>query len=424
MCFVTKVVWFYRIYRQVLKNLKIFCKWVLTSVAIGFIVGGVGCLFYFVLRFVTSFRGEHPWMVFFLPAAGLVIVFLYHICKINEPKGTNLVITAVRSEEQIPARMAPLIFISTALTHLCGGSAGREGAALQLGGSLGEWIAKVCRVKEEYKNVAIMCGMSAAFSALFGTPVAATIFAMELVSVGVMYYTALVPCAISSIIASLLAKHCGIVPESFTIIHTPGITAVSIVKVAALGVVCAGVSILLCYSLHTAGKLYKKYLPNQYVRAMAGGLLVVALAFVFRTQDYLGAGMNIIEESLQGDVRPQAFLLKILFTAVTLGAGFKGGEIVPSFFVGATFGCVMGQLIGLEPSLAAAIGMMTVFCGVTNCPVTALMMSFELFGFTTPSFFLIAIPISYMLSGYYSLYSAQRIVYAKTKPKYVNQKTH
>lgn len=406
------------------RNLKTFLKWILMALITGGVVGGVGSLFYYTLSWATQFRQDHSWTLFLLPVAGLLIIFLYRVSNTPEPKGTNLVIEAVRTDTHIPAKMAPLIFVSTALTHLFGGSAGREGAALQLGGSLGNLLGRVFHTDEMYKNIMIMCGMSAAFSALFGTPVAATVFAMEMESVGVMYYAALVPCALSAVVAFLIAEQLKIPPEGFHLEEIPPITLGVVFQVMLLAVLCALVSILFCFCLHQGGKLMSKSFPNQYLRAFIGGLAVIVLTFLCGSRDYLGAGMDVIHRAMEGQVVPAAFLLKILFTAVTLGSGFKGGEIVPTFFVGATFGCLAGQWIGLSPSFCAALGLVAMFCAVTNCPITALLISFELFGFAAPPLFLLALAVSYMLSGYYSLYSAQKIVYDKTKPRFINRPTH
>ena len=398
-------------------SLLTFVKWAALAAVVGLFVGGVGTLFSYAIQGATALRTQYPWLLYLLPGAGLAIVFLYRACRVPEPKGTDLVITAVRSRERVPFRMAPLIFVSTALTHLCGGSAGREGAALQLGGSLGGLTGRVLKVQDDAaRHVLIMCGMAAAFSALFGTPLAATVFAMELVSVGVMYYMALVPCAISAVVAVSLARLCGVRPEQFTPDAIPHLTLQNGLRTLVLAVLCGALSALMCFCLHRAGKIYRKYLPNPYLRAAVGGALVIALTFLVGSRAYLGAGMDVIARAVEyGEAVPWAFALKILFTAVTLGAGFKGGEIVPSFYVGATFGCWMGGLLGLPPGFSAALGMAALFCGVTNCPLTALMLSFELFSFRDPAFFLLAVAVSYMLSGYTSLYHSQKVVYSKLR---------
>ena len=355
---------------------------------------------------------------------GLVIVGLYHLCKDDNDTGTNLVISAIHSGDKVPFRMAPLIFVSTLITHLFGGSAGREGAALQMGGSIGSSIGRVFRFDEKDKHVMIMCGMSAAFSALFGTPMAAAIFSMEMISVGVMYYIALVPCVISSLIAHGIASYFNVTNEFFAIENIPDFTILNSVKISVLAILCALVSILFCVALHSGEALYKKYLPNKYTRVFVGGCLVIIATMLVGSQTYNGTGMSVIQNSIDGSVRPEAFLLKIIFTALTLGAGYKGGEIVPSFFIGATFGCLFGNLTGFEPSLCAAVGMTSLFCGVTNCPITSLLISFELFGYDGMPYFLLAIPFSYMLSGYFGLYRSQKIVYSKYKTSYINKSTH
>lgn len=407
-----------------LKRAYISGKWVVFAIIVGCIVGVCGTAFYFAMDFATSFRLDHPWMILFLPVGGLIIVGLYHLFHNEKDTGTNLVISAIHSGDELPFRMAPLIFVSTVITHLCGGSAGREGAALQLGGSIGNTIGRLFRFDEKDKHVMIMCGMSAAFSTLFGTPMAAAIFPMEMVSVGVMYYIALVPCVISSLIAHGIAQYFGVTNELFLIEDIPSFGIVSSVKVSVLAILCALVSILFCVTLHQCEALYKKLFKNPFVRVAVGGCLVVALTFLVGNQNYNGTGINNIEQCISGTVRPEAFILKIIFTALTLGAGFKGGEIIPSFFTGAAFGCLFGNLLGFSPTLCTAIGMTSVFCGVTNSPITSLLISFELFGYDGMPYFLLSIAFSYMLSGYFGLYRSQKIVYSKYKTNYINKTTH
>lgn len=399
-------------------------KWVIFAILVGTIVGLCGSAFYFGMSYVTFLRTAHPWLILLLPAGGLVIVGLYHLFHDEKDTGTNLVISAIHSGDELPFRMAPLIFISTLITHLFGGSAGREGAALQMGGSIGNALGRLFRFDEKDKHVMIMCGMSAAFSALFGTPMAAAIFPMEMVSVGVMYYIALVPCVISSLVAHGIAVSFGVSNELFLIGEVPAFGILSSVKISVLAILCALVSILFCVILHQTGHLYKKLFKNPYLRVFAGGCLIVLLTCLVGNQSYNGTGINIIENCINGTVRPEAFLLKMLFTALTLGAGYKGGEIVPSFFTGAAFGCLFGNLLGFSPTLCTAVGMTSVFCGVTNSPITSLLISFELFGYDGMPYFLLATAFSYMLSGYFGLYRSQKIVYSKYKTNYINKATH
>lgn len=399
-----------------------FVKWVVIAVGVGIIGGVVGSLFHLAVNFATDFRLEHPWTLYLLPLAGLFIVFSYRACKVDEETGTNLIISSVRSNIKVPAVVAPLIFLATVLTHLTGGSAGREGAALQLGGSIGAKVGGILHLDEKDSSLVIMCGMSAVFAALFGTPLTATFFAMEVISVGVIYYVGLVPCIASSLIAYKISLLAGLAPTKFSIAKSiPDLSLVSAVQVAALAALCAVISILLCMTMEYTHSRFKMHIPNTYIRIAAGGAAVILLTLLVGTRDYNGSGVDVIVRAVEGgESRPEAFLLKIIFTAVTINTGFKGGEIVPTFFIGATFGCTVAPLLGLSPSFGAAIGLVALFCGVVNCPVASILLSFELFGGGGLILFAVASGVSYMLSGYYGLYSSQKIMYSKTKPEYIN----
>lgn len=408
------------------QNLLVLLKWTGFSLLSGLLIGGVSTLFATLLGKAIQLRAAYSWLLFLLPVAGLAITALYHFCGQSNDRGTNFVIASIHANEETPARVAPLIFISTILTQLCGGSAGREGAALQIGGSLGNLLGKIVHLDDEDRHVLIMCGMSAAFAALFGTPMAAAVFSMEMVSVGIMYYSALVPCVMSALIGAHLASTFGVHAEKFTIVSIPSFSIGGAAKTVLLGILCAAVSILLCIILHKVGGLLKTYIKNVYLRAIVSALIVIVFAFLLPDgKSYLGSGSNLIEQSIQEEtIFPTAFLIKMLFTAVTLGGGFKGGEIVPSFCVGASFGCFFGSLAGFAPSLCAAMGMVAVFCGVTNCPITSILIAFELFGFDSAHYMILAIAVSYAMSGYYGLYADQTIVYSKYRTKFINRKTN
>lgn len=408
--------------RHVGEHLLLCVKWIFLSCIVGIVVGGFSTLFAYSMGKVTTFREQNPNIIFLLPVAGLFIVFLYRVFDYKNDKGTNLVLSTIHAQAEVPTKMAPLIFISTVITHLFGGSAGREGAALQLGGSIGNFLGKILKLDDRDKRVIVMCGMSAAFAAVFGTPMAAAIFAMEVVSVGVMYYAALVPCVFSVLIASKFASNMGISSDTFTINNIPELSILSGSEILLLSILCAGLSVIFCIILHKFGDLYRKYIKNPYYRIFFAGVIIVLATLILQTTDYNGAGVEVIEKAMKGEVVPYAFIAKMILTAITIEAGFKGGEIVPSFFIGATFGCVFGNLIGLSPSLCAAVGMISVFCGVTNCPITSILISFELFGFEAVPYFLIAASISYLLSGYYGLYNDQTIVYSKYKTLFINRK--
>lgn len=402
----------------------IFIKWFFLAILIGSIVGGIGTLFHTAIDYATKLRANYPTLLYALPFVGLIIVFLYHLAKQHDDLSTNSVLESVRSDRHLPLVMAPLIFISTTLTHLAGGSSGREGAALQLGGSLSTFIGQRLHLSEDDLRIMTMCGMSAAFSALFRTPIGAAIFSMEVISVGIMYYVALVPCTIASLIGYAISGYCGVAATYYPVALRSSLNLLTGAKVLGLGILCAILSIIFCKMLHMMPKIYKRYIKNEYLIVLVGSFLVIVLTQLIGTRDYLGAGGDIIARAVSGETKPLAFLFKIIFTALTLGAGYKGGEIVPSFFVGATFGAFIGPFLGLPSSFAASLSLIAVFCGVTNCPITSFLLSIELFGGQATCYFLLIIATSYMLSGYSGLYSKQKIMYSKLKPVFLNQLTH
>ncbi len=406
------------------EHVAVTLKWLLFAIVSGLVVGLVGTGFYMCTKWAAETRASMPWLIYFLPLGGVIIVWMYRMMHDENDTGTNLVLSAIHSGEEIPLKMAPLIFISTVITHLLGGSSGREGAALQLGGSIGNELGRLFRFDQKDQHIMIMCGMSAAFSALFGTPLAASIFSMEVVSVGIMHYSALVPCVVAALIAHRVAVSFGATYEVFTIPEIPEFELTGAIVIGGFAVLCALVCILFVICLHQAEKFYHFVFPNRYVRIIAGGMIVIALTSLVGNQTYNGTGVTFIARFMEGEVIPPAFLLKILFTAFTLGAGFKGGEIVPTFFIGASFGVLFGQTIGFAPVLCAAVGMGAVFCGVTNCPITSLLICFEMFGFEGMPYYLLSVALCYVLSGYYGLYSSQKIVYSKYKTTFVNHQTH
>ena len=322
---------------RISRDISNLIKWLVLAVITGCIVGAASTLFSFTLKAVTSYRKAHEWIFLLLPLSGLVIVFLYEKLG-KEDGGTNQVLSTVRSRDDVPILSAPLIFITTALTHLTGGSAGREGAALQLGGSIGNQLGRWFRLDDRDRRILVMCGMSAAFSAIFGTPIAAVVFAMEVVSVGVMYYAALVPCVLAAFIAQGIASALGLESTHFVVDEITSFSFINGSKFIIMSVLFALASILLCVVLHGTSKLYTDYINNPYIRIIIAGTLVIAMRYIFGTTDYLGAGSDIIARRFVISCAWYVFLLKMLFTAITLGGGFKGGEIVPTLFVGAALG--------------------------------------------------------------------------------------
>lgn len=401
-----------------------FLRWLVFGAITGVVCGLVGAAFHISIDWVTATRKANDWLIFLLPFAGLLIVFIYHRANLRQDPGTNLVLDSIQSKQHIPVRMAPLIFLGTIVTHLCGGSSGREGAALQIGGSMGEALGRLFRLKNTDINIIVICGMSAVFASLFGTPIAATIFSMEVISVGVIHYSAFVPCIVSASIAYGITQKCNIVNAAYPAITTSEFSVFLFIKIILLAMLCGLVSMLFCIVIHESGHIYNKLLPNAYYRIFIGGCLVVALTMLVGTRAYNGQGADMILLAMHENCPPFAFLLKIIFTALTLGAGFKGGEIVPALFVGATLGNVAGPLLGLDPTLGAAIGMIALFCSVVNCPLASVMLSVELFGHQSVLLFCIACAVSYVFSGYYGLYSSQKIMYDKLHPQFINTRSH
>lgn len=403
----------------------LFLKWVLYACAIGILMGLVAAAFHHGIDWATHMRQEEPRFLLLLPVMGAAIVMLYRVCGMEKDRGTNLVLVAVREAEPLKLRTAPLIFLATIMTHLAGGSAGREGAALQLGGSLAAYVGRKIRLDAKDSRVMVMCGMAAAFSGLFGTPLTAAVFAMEVVSVGIMYYVAIVPCVTASLVALMTARLCGLHSlVGYEIGKAVELSGLSMLQVGCLGMLCALVSMLFCQTMHTVPHLFRKSLRKPLLRAVVGGALVLLFTGLVGDQTYNGAGDLTIRRMLGGETIPEAFLLKILFTAVTLGAGFRGGEIVPVLFTGCALGTTAGPILGLPHGFAGALGMAAVFCGATNCPLTSVLLAYELFGGESLPLYALCCGVSYMMSGYYGLYSEQKIVYSKFKTEWIDRKTH
>ena len=392
-------------------------KWIVVGILIGAVGGVIGTAFHMGVDYATELRHAHGWILYLLPVAGVAIAALYRVTK-TEGLGTNAIIESVNFGSKVPLLLVPVIFVSTVLTHLCGGSAGREGAALQIGGGIGYQTGRLLRLDGKDLPLATMCGMSGVFAALFGTPLAAAVFALEVVSVGLLHYAGLVPCVTAALAGFMVSEALGVPPTRFAV-EMPDLEVMTLVRVLVLAALCALVSVLFCRSIHSLEHLVSKRVKNTWLRPVCGGIALIALTLLLGT-DYNGAGMDVISRAVAGEAVPWAWLLKILFTAVTIACGFKGGEVVPSFFVGATFGCVVGALLGLPAGMGAAIGMIGVFCGAVNCPLASMLLSIELFGAEGMLYFALTCAISYLLSGYCGLYSSQTIVYSKVRAETVN----
>lgn len=405
------------------KNILYFIRWTAISIVMGTVCGLIGTAFGYGVIYAQRLFKTHSFMLYLMPVVGVLIVLLHQMFHELGNRGTNLILESISSDERIPMATLPCIFISTILSQAVGASAGKEGAALQIGGCIGNYFGDVFHMDERDKKVMIMSGMSVCFGAIFGTPLAAAMFGIEVISIGVAYYAALVPCVFASFIGAQISGALGLHGESFQILHIPEFSLVPALYTVGLGLACALLSVCFCILLHETQHLYKNKIGNVYVRILVAAGLSIALAFIFG-RDYCGAGFNLVEKAVDGESAYLGFLLKMIFTAVALGGGFKGGEIVPTLAVGASFGCTFGLLTGFEPSLCAAAGMLATFVGVTNCPIATMFLGFELFGFEAMPYFAVAVAISFTLSGYYGLYSGQKFTYSKTKAEFINRKAH
>lgn len=398
-------------------------KWLLLATAAGVSCGLVGTAFHVAVETVTELRGEYPWLLYLLPLAGLAIVGLYKLLG-TEGQGTNDIFNEVHDGGNISILLVPAIFLGTVLTHLCGGSAGREGAALQMGGSLGYRVGRLFGFDERDLRIATTTGMAAFFTALFGTPLAAAVFSIAVVSVDSFYHAAFFPALIGALEAYGVSRLFGVAPTSFAV-EAPALSAGLLIRAGVLAGLCGMLSVVFCGTIRLTERQLHKRIPCPWLRVFAGGCAVIVLTWLCGTTDYNGAGMQVIAAAVeQGSVRPEAFLLKIIFTAVTLGAGFKGGEVVPSFFVGAAFGCAAGPVLGLPAGFAGALGLVSVFCGATNCPLASIALAIELFGSGGLLYYALACCVSYVLSGYGGLYSSQTILHSKLKGRYINVHTN
>lgn len=405
------------------KNILYFIRWTAISIVMGTVCGLIGTAFGYGVIYAQRLFKTHSFLLYLMPVAGVLIVLLHQMFHELGNRGTNLILESISSDERIPMATLPCIFISTILSQAVGASAGKEGAALQIGGCIGNYFGDVFHMDERDKKVMIMSGMSGCFGAIFGTPLAAAMFGIEVISIGVAYYAALVPCVFASFIGAQISGALGLHGESFLILHIPEFSLVPALYTVGLGLTCALLSVCFCILLHETQHLYKNKIGNVYVRILVAAGLSIALALIFG-RDYCGAGFNLVEKAVDGESAYLGFLLKMIFTAVALGGGFKGGEIVPTLAVGASFGCTFGLLTDFEPSLCAAAGMLATFVGVTNCPIATMFLGFELFGFEAMPYFAVAVAISFTLSGYYGLYSGQKFTYSKTKAEFINRKAH
>ena len=392
---------------------KTFLKWAFLSMIVGMVGGLLGAAFHHALHFVTHVRAENNWLIYLLPVGGLLSVAIYRVLGMTKNRGTNEIIDAILQKKPVSPMVAPAVFLASAVTHLFGGSAGREGAALQIGGSMASKLGKLMKLKDHNRTILVTCGMSAVFAGLFGTPLTATIFCVEFVSVGTLFTPALLPCYLSAFVASRVSAALGVHAETYLLDTAAALNFTNIGGTVVLAVLVSILGVAMCGFFHKAEHLAAHHLPNRWIRIAVGGAVITVLTLLVGDQRFNGAGMEMAMQALGGSADWYSFLLKMLFTAVTLAAGFKGGEIVPTFCVGATFGCVVGALLGLEPGLAAALGLVGLFCCATNSPLASIVLSVEMFSGANLYLFALVSVICFVLSGNSGLYASQIIRYEK-----------
>lgn len=410
-----------------LRNLRFFVRWTAVSVFIGFSVGFIGAIFRKGVDLMTRNWNTHPEVMFLAPFAGLMIVAWTKLLREEKNGGTNLVMEAITEGKHITGRTAPMIFVCTLLSHAAGMSVGKEGAALMVGGSVGEQIGTLFHFDEDDKKLAVMCGMSACFAAIFGTPLAATVFPMEAIAVGSMYYAGLVPCAFAAFTGACLSSYMGNAGEVFPVNSVPLLTFRTAIPMVCFGIWVALLAMAFSMILNKGHHAANKLIPNPWIRIAAGAVLFIVmtqlnLRFFTGAYDFNGGGFPLAEKAMEGEAAWYAFIFKILFTAVAIFAGFKGGEIVPTLCIGGCFGCFFAKLFGLDPMLYTACGMAAMFAGMTNAPVSSLLLAFELFGYAGMPYFVLAIAVAFALSGYYGLYAGQHFSASKLRPAQIHRK--
>lgn len=413
-----------------LKIAKHLLYWTALIVPVSLITGSLVALFLWLLELVTQLRWNNLWLIFLLPLIGLPITALYRYGK-NAAAGNDLIIDEIHKPGGgIPARMTPLVLVSTVVTHLFGGSAGREGTAIQMGGSMSSLLSKCYKLKHNDKRILLMCGMSAGFGAVFGTPIAGAVFAMEVLSIGRIKYDALIPCLIASILADITCSAYGIEHTYYQIAFAEAgangwasffsFDLLLLVKVILAGVVFGLVGYLFAETSHTIKATTTKYISNPWLIPILGGVVIVGISYALGTFDYLGlgvtnptGGVSIVSAFNVNGADTWSWFWKLLLTAITLSTGFKGGEVTPLFFIGATLGNTLAMFTGAPVDLFAGLGFIAVFAGATNTPLACMIMGVELFGSHNILYYAVACFTAYYFSGHSGIYGSQRLAVSK-----------
>lgn len=391
-------------------------KWVVLGGLVGIFTGSASALFLASLDWATNTRTSQTWLLWLLPVGGAVVSYLYLKFGKDSSKGNNLILEQIHEGNgTIPFRMAPLVFFGTIVTHLFGGSAGREGTAVQMGGSLSEWIGKVLKLTPLDRKIILMCGISSGFGSVFGTPLAGTVFGLEVLVIGLVRYEALIPCFIASFVGDKVTTAWGIHHLHYYMGEVPDFSTLLLLKVVFASVLFGLAGLLFSELTHRLKAFFTKVFKNPVIKSFCGGFIIIGMVYLFGTRDYLGLGIPLIQQSFGESVAPFTFLLKTIFTSVTLGAGFQGGEVTPLFAIGSTLGSALAHYLQLSAPFLAAIGFISVFSGATNTPIACFIMGIELFGAEGAVYMFIGCIISYLFSGHSGIYVAQRIGISKSR---------
>ncbi len=390
--------------------------WILWSSIIGAATGTTTALFKNLVKLITDHREANPYFLLFLPLGGIIIGYLYKHYGKESTKGNNLIIETIHgTNDTVPVRMGPLVHITSYITHFVGGSTGREAAAVQMGASIAEIVNRIFKKGTINRRILLMCGISAGFGSAFSAPLTGTVFGMEIESAGKMKYEALVPCAVASFVGHFVTQAWGVPHEEHIIQAVPRVDAAAIFKVILASILFAFISAAYCQLRHQIERLSKKYIKDPVLIGAVGGITLLVLILLVGTRDYTGRGLKIVTKAFEEKVSPFAFFWKLVFTSVTMGTGFRGGEAIPLFFMGATLGNTLAPALNLPISFLAGIGLIAAFCGASNAPISCFLLSLEFFKGKGTVFFFIACLVSYIFSGHHSIYPSQKLYEPKSR---------